>query len=95
MFDAISQSSNNTTGSAGYKYWDGFMKRNKYRLVSKRGQKYSLDHQNWITHHNFFDMYEHTYEEMVSLGVAEKLTDPIWMDKDGNECDEEQSFGLL
>ena len=85
--------SSNATGSVGYKYWNGFMKRNKYRLVSKRGQKYSLDRQNWTTYHNFFDMYEHTYDAMVSSGVAEKLSDPIWVDKDGNECDEEQSFG--
>ncbi len=38
-------------------------------------------------------MYEHTYKEMVTSGVAEKLTDPIWMDKEGNDYDEEESFG--
>ena len=85
--------SSNDTGTVGYKYWNGFMKRNKYRLVSRRGQKYSLDRQNWTTYHNFSDMYEHTYEEMVSSGVAEKLTNPIWLDKEGNECDEDESFG--
>lgn len=30
---------------------------------------------------------------MVASGVAEKLTEPTWMDKDGNECDEDTSFG--
>ena len=49
------------------------MKWNKHRLVSKRGQKYSLDRQNWTTYHNFIHMYEHRYEEMVSAGVAERL----------------------
>jgi len=85
--------SSNATGTVGYKYWNGFMRRNKYRLVSKRGQKYSLDCQNWTTYRNFFDMYEHTYDEMVASGVAEKLTEPTWMDKDGNECGEDTCFG--
>ena len=59
------------------------MKRNQFRMVSKRGQKYSLDWQNWTTYHNFLHVYEHTYEEMVSAGVAKKLADEVWMDKDG------------
>ena len=31
--------SSNESGVVGVKYWQGFMKRNKHRLVSKRGQK--------------------------------------------------------
>ena len=85
--------SSNCDGTVGYKYWRGLMKRNKHRLVSKRGQKYSLDRQNWTTYHNFLHMYEHTYDEMVSAGVAECLTEPMWMDENGNECDEKDSYG--
>ena len=70
------------------------MKRNKYRLVSKRGQKYLLDRQNWTTYHNFLHLYKHTYyEEMVSTGVAERLDEDTWMDKDGNDCTPEDAFG--
>ena len=85
--------SSNCDGTVGYKYWRGLMKRNKHRLVSKRGQKYSLDRQNWTTYHNFLHMYEHTYDEMVSAGVAESLTEPIWMDENGNECQEKDYCG--
>ena len=85
--------SSNSDGTVGYRYWRGLMKRNKHRLVSKRGQKYSLDRQNWTTYHNFLHMYEHTYEEMVSAGVAECLTEPLWVDENGNECEEEDSCG--
>ena len=40
---------------------------------SAKEKKYSLDRQNWTTDYNFLHMYEHTYEEMVSAGVAERL----------------------
>ena len=40
-------------------------------------------------------MYEHTYKEMVSAGVAEQLPEPIWMDKNGSICKEECSFGCM
>ena len=69
------------------------MKRNKHRLASKRGQKYSLDRQNWTMYHNFLHIYKHTFEEMVPAGVAECLTEPLWMDENGNECVEEDSCG--
>ena len=87
--------SSNAEGTVGYKYWRGLMKRNKHRLVSKRGQKYSLDKQNWTTYHNFLHMYEHTYEEMVSAGVAERLPEPVWMDRNGTPCEEDDFFGCM
>ena len=71
------------------------MKRNKHRLVSKRDLKYYIHRQNWTTYHNILLVYEYTYEEMVSAGVAEKLPEPTWMDKDGNPCEEEDPFGYM
>ena len=44
-------------------------------------------------YHNFLHMYEHTYEEMVPAGVIECLTEPLWMDENGNECEKEDSCG--
>ena len=32
-------------GTVGPAYWRAFMKRSKHRIVSKRGQKYTLDRQ--------------------------------------------------
>ena len=56
--------SSNDSGTVVTKYWRAFMKRNKHRLVSRRGQKYELDRHNWTTYKNFRNMYEHTYHEM-------------------------------
>lgn len=69
------------------------MKRNKHRLLSKRGPKYSLDHKNWTTYHSFLHMYVHTYDEMVSDTVTEFLAEPLWLDGNGNPCKEEYSYG--
>ena len=85
--------SNDTLGSVGKGYWDGFIRRNKHKLVSKRGQKYELNRQKWTTYANFVDMYSHTYQEIVDAGVAEELLEPVWLDRDGKECPEEKSFG--
>ena len=65
------------------------MQQNKHRLVSKRGQKYSLDCQNWTTYHNFL----HMYNEMVWAGVAKELEHPVWLNRNGEVCSEEDSFG--
>ena len=69
------------------------MYRNKDTLVSRRGQKYELNHQSWTTYENFVDMYQHTYDEMVEVGVAIDCEEGVWVDKDGNCCDENESYG--
>jgi hypothetical protein len=33
---------------------------------------------------NFKAMYDCTYERMVEAGVAKKLDEPVWMDREGN-----------
>lgn len=40
-------------------------------------------------------MYEHTYREMVEAGVAQRLPAPIWMDRHGNECSQNDAFGCM
>ena len=37
----------------GCGYFKGFKKRNAHRIVSKRGQKYEMDRDNWTTFRNF------------------------------------------
>ena len=70
------------------------MKRNRNKIVSKRGQKYELDRQNWTTYSNFCDMYDHCAQEMVSAGVAITLDEPVWMAKNGVILDSsENAFG--
>ena len=83
----------NTNGTLGTGYWRNFLKRNKAKIVSKRGQKYELNRQNWTTYSNFVNMYNHTMSEMVDAGVAKQLNKPVWMDRMGNICNEEEAFG--
>ena len=85
--------SSNSDGKVGRGYWRAFMKRNRNKVISKRGQKYELNRQNWSTYANFVDMYKHTIIEMVEAGVARKLDEPTWMNRHGEVCDENESFG--
>ena len=83
----------NTSGSVGKKYWRNFMRRHGDKIISKRGAKYSLDRANWSTYSNFKDMYDHNYEEMEVAGVAKRRAEPVWMDRNGNICDEKDALG--
>ena len=74
-------------------YWYKFMKRNQHRIVSKRGQKYELDRQNWTTYANFADMYKHCAVEMEHAGVAQRLEEPVWMTRDGVQCNVDDAYG--
>ena len=59
------------------------LRRNAHRIVSKRGQKYKMDRDNWTTFRNFLNMYDNVIEEMCDAGVVEKLDSPVWMNRDG------------
>ena len=81
-----SRNTPNDTGTVGVGYWRNFLKRHKTSIVSKRGQKYELNRQNWTTYANFVDLYEQCIAQMVRAGVAKKQTTPVWMNRDGKEC---------
>ncbi len=85
--------SNNTKGTIGTSYWKSFLKQNRHQLVSKHGQKYELSRHNWTIYANFVRMYSHIYEEIVCAEAVEPLPTPIWMDSDGNECQESNALG--
>ena len=81
--------SNNCSPTVGHGYWSRFMKRHKDKIVSKRGQRYELNRQKWTTYANFVHMYSHCINEMVEAGVAVELDSPVWMDRAGNEVEDE------
>ena len=85
--------SNNNLPTVGLGYWLRFMKRNKDKIVSKRGQRYELNRQKWTTYANFVHMYSHCIEEMIEADVAVKLEEPVWMNREEVECDESSAFG--
>ena len=61
--------------------------------MSSRGQKCELDRQNWTTYRNFKHMYKHAIDEMVHAGIIKKLEVPIWMDKYGTKCFQDEALG--
>ena len=83
----------NFTGTLGPGYWQNFMKRNKHKIVGKRGQKYELSRQNWTTYNNFVSMYNHIIDELVHANLAVKLETPTWMNRNGEVCTEEEAYG--
>ena len=85
--------SNDTLGTVGIGYWNRFIRRHKDKLVTKRGQKYELNRQNWTTYTNFVNMYSHVEQEMENMGLATKLDNPVWMDRYGQVVTEEKAFG--
>ena len=69
------------------------MKRHNNKIRSMRGKKYSMDRSNWTTWSNFDDMYCHNYHEMEIAGVAKRLNEPVWKDRQGRIVDESDAFG--
>ena len=59
------------------------MKCQGHNLCSKKGQKFELDRSSWSTYTNFNHMYSKIVEEMEDSGVAERLPEPVWMDREG------------
>lgn len=48
----------------------------------------------WCTPENVKEMYIRIYDQLVESGIAEKLEEGVYMDKDGNEVEKEKAFGL-
>ena len=93
LIEFKNNSSHGGNGTIGIGYWKGFKHRNEHLIVSKRGGKYELDRDKWTTYANFYDMYNHIYDEMVDANVASIYEDPMWQDCDGTRCNESNSFG--
>ena len=62
----------------GVGYWDGFCKRYKHQLVSKRGVQFGHNRSEWCKYNNFRIMYDLVYESMEIAGVVEKLSESEW-----------------
>ena len=81
-------------GQVGISYWHGLVKRNRQTLTTNKGRLFELNRTNWTLYRNFRDMYVDVEKHMVAAGVAVKLDEPKWMDKEGNEVEELDSFGM-
>jgi hypothetical protein len=77
----------------GPKWYKNFWKRNSHLLERKKGHKFSKDRSEWSIHRNFVQMYDEVYEAMVKAGVAEKLSEPMWVDEKQQATEEKNAFG--
>ena len=82
-------------GKVGRSYWNKFLKRNHYRLRTKKGRKFGCDRANYSSYLNFVDMFKHIAQVLIeSCKIARKLEVPMWFDKNG-KCvvDEMDGYG--
>jgi hypothetical protein len=77
----------------GKKWYKGFFKRNSHLLERKVGQKFAKDRSEWSIYRNFEQMYDEVYDAMEKAGVAKKLEEPMWLDKEGKESNQENAHG--
>ena len=74
-------------------YWKAFKKRNAHLICSKRGQKYELDRDKWTTYANFVQMYDHVYEALEDMNLAEKLDTTIARNANEERYDDGEAVG--
>ena len=74
-----------------YKYWGGFVKRDKRVLESAKAHLVAANRTEWVTYQNIECMYNLAYEQMVSAALACRLLESreYWVDKNGEQiiCD--------
>lgn len=68
-------------------YWKGFCKRHEKEI----GKKTSLTTK-WNHSHSLAKVYQSVYDEMVRDGVARELDAPVWLNKDEDIADKEDSI---
>ncbi len=79
----------------GLGYWNGFMKRNRHIIRSKRSVKFESKRAEWCTYENFSVMYDEVYSAMVETSIASKLDTKVMLDKSGEIVEHaEEAFGL-
>ena len=78
----------------GMNYWNGFKRRWEHVISSKRGQKFALDRSSATTFANIGKMYDEVYAALEDTGIATKLDDPVYMDREYNVVSNQiEAFG--
>jgi hypothetical protein len=71
-------------GSLGVRYWKNFCRRNADLISAKKAVRFDSKRDDWCRLDNFEDMYDDVYERLWEAGIAEKLDEAVWRDKDNN-----------
>ena len=60
-----------------------------------KGVKFDGKHADWCTIRNFDQMYRDVYEEMATMGIAEKLDEEVLLNKSGDVvANEDGALGM-
>ncbi len=78
----------------GISWYHRFIQCNSDKLTQKKALIRDVQRETWVTYENFQNMYECVYNQMVIAGVARKLPEKVYYDRDGAIVDEEKAFGL-
>jgi Fe-S-cluster formation regulator IscX/YfhJ len=71
-------------GSLGTRYWQNFCRHNAAVISAKKAVRFDSKRDEWCHLDNFEDMYDDVYETLCEAGIAEKLDEAAWRDKDNN-----------
>jgi hypothetical protein len=58
----------------GSGYWNGFMRRHRHIIRSKRSDKFEAKPAEWCTYENFSDMYDHIMKQWSSMELHQNVT---------------------
>lgn len=79
----------------GKKWYHAFLKRYKHKIRRGRCKIQDVNRKSWCTYDHFEAMYMDVYETMVKAGVAGRLDEAVWLNKEG--CivaeDDAEKFG--
>ena len=74
---------NDYNSTVGRSYWDRFKKYNDHRVVTKKGENFKIDRQNWTTYSNFKLAHCSTDMEMADAGITVELEVDFYKDECG------------
>ncbi len=78
----------------GISWYHLCIQRNSDKLTWKKALIRDVQCETWVMYKNFQNMYECVYNQMVIAGVARKIPEKVYRDRDGAIVDEETPFGL-
>ena len=94
-FQKSRTSNSGSFGCIDKNWWPGFKKRHASQIASKKGEKFASSRADWTKLSNIKQMYEYIFNEMIQANIVTPRANPVYLDREGNELGESESFGLL
>jgi hypothetical protein len=82
-----------TLGEVKRDWFERFMGRNRHRLVTKRGELFVNSRADWSRIEYIAQMYDVIYDAFVEAGIASKLDEKVYMDRQRNIVTEDLKYG--